>query len=116
MIGGAYQSIWQRNGGFQLTVQDGLLAIDCVYSNDSDMTLSPTVWIIGNGVPWDPCVLDEGEGLVVTNCWDHGVSELNAMTKNTWDEPSGYSNYLKFMSCQQQMVQVCLRSLALLFW
>ena len=78
-----------------------------MYPSEADMASLPTVWITCNEVPWDPRVLDEDDGLVVTPCWD-GVSELNEMTENTWDELSGFSNYLKFMSCQQRMVQTVL--------
>ena len=97
----------------QLEVRDGLLAIDCEYPSDDDIASLPRVWLTGNDVPWDPRVLDEDDGVVIPPCWD-GVSPLTTVTENTWNELCGYSNYLKFMSCQQRMVQTVVEASGLL--
>eukprot|EP00957_Ditylum_brightwellii_P179455 13670567-Ditylum_brightwellii.AAC.1 len=48
-----------------LEVKDGLLATECAYPSDSDLTNLPHVWLTSNEVPWEPTILENENSITV---------------------------------------------------
>eukprot|EP00957_Ditylum_brightwellii_P108340 8265300-Ditylum_brightwellii.AAC.1 len=75
----------EEKSDMDLEVKDGILAIKCLYSSDTDLCDLSRVWLMGNEILWCPIILDEESDVRVLLCWD-GESEFDGANNNDMQE------------------------------